>query len=66
MNPLNFDKEDCEILCYYFYYKNHFEDFLFKNVYIERGKTHRHGYVSLYRDNDGKVNFKLNLQIRLK
>lgn len=59
-------KKDGEILCYHFYDQNRFEDFLFKNAYLERGKTHRHGYASLYRSEDGNVYFKLNLQIRLK
>ncbi len=59
-------KKDGEILCYHFYDQNRFEDFLFKNAYLERGKTRRHGYASLYRADDGKVYFKLNLQIRLK
>lgn len=59
-------KKDGEILCYHFYDQNRFEDFLFKNAYLERGKTHRHGYASLYRGEDGKPYFKLNLQIRLK
>lgn len=59
-------KKDGEILCYHFYDQNRFEDFLFKNAYLERGKTRKHGYASLYRDDDGKVYFKLNLQIRLK
>lgn len=59
-------KKDGEILCYHFYDKNVFEDFLFKNAYLERGKTHRHGYASLYRDCSGQLYFKLNLQIRLK
>lgn len=59
-------KKDGEILCYHFYDRNRFEDFLFKNAYLERGKTRRHGYASLYRDEDGKVYFKLNLQVRLK
>lgn len=59
-------KEDGEILCYHFYDRNRFEDFLFNNAYLERGKTHRHGYASLYRAEDGNVYFKLNLQIRLK
>lgn len=59
-------KKDGEILCYHFYDKNRFEDFLFTNAYLERGKTHRHGYASLYRGEDGNVYFKLNLQIRLK
>lgn len=57
---------DGEILCYLFYDRNHFEDFLFMNAYIERAKARRHDYASLYRDTDGNVNFKLNLQIRLK
>lgn len=59
-------KKDGEILCYHFYDKNRFEDFLFKNAYLERAKTHRHGYALLYRGEDGSVYFKLNLQIRLK
>lgn len=59
-------KKDGEILCYHFYDQNRFEDFLFKNAYLERGKTRKHGYASLYREEDGKVYFKLNLQIRLK
>lgn len=59
-------KKDGEILCYHFYDKNRFEDFLFSNAYLEKGKTRRHGYASLYRAEDGKVYFKLNLQIRLK
>lgn len=59
-------KKDGEILCYHFYDQNRFEDFLFKNAYLERGKTHRHGYASLYRGEDGNVYFKLNLQVRLK
>ncbi len=59
-------KKNGEILCYHFYDRNRFEDFLFKNAYLERGKTRRHGYASLYREKDGKLYFKLNLQIRLK
>ena len=59
-------KKDGEILCYHFYDQNRFEDFLFKNAYLERGKPRRHGYASLYRDEDSNVYFKLNLQIRLK
>lgn len=59
-------KKDGEILCYHFYNHNRFEDFIFHNAYLERAKTRRHGYGSLYRAEDGKVYFKLNLQIRLK
>lgn len=59
-------KKDGEILCYHFYDHNRFEDFIFRNAYLERAKTRRHGYGSLYREDDGNVYFKLNLQIRLK
>lgn len=59
-------KKDGEVLCYHFYDHNRFEDFIFHNAYLERAKTRRHGYGSLYRAEDGKVYFKLNLQIRLK
>lgn len=59
-------KKNGEVLCYHFYDKNIFEDFLFKNAYLERAKTHRHDYASLYRGEDGLLYFKLNLQIRLK
>ena len=59
-------KKDGEILCYHFYDHNRFEDFIFRNAYLERAKTRRHGYGSLYRGEDGNVYFKLNLQIRLK
>lgn len=59
-------KKDGEILCYHFYDHNRFEDFIFRNAYLERAKTRRHGYGSLYRGDDGNIYFKLNLQIRLK
>lgn len=59
-------KKDGEILCYHFYDKNLFEDFLFKNAYLERGKTRKHDYAYLYRGADGSLYFKLNLQIRLR
>lgn len=47
-------KKDGEILCYHFYDRNRFEDFLFRNAYLERGKTRRHGYASLYRSETAK------------
>lgn len=59
-------KKDGEILCYHFYDKNLFEDFLFKNAYLERGKTRRHDYAYLYQGADDSLYFKLNLQIRLR
>lgn len=59
-------KKDGEILCYNFYNHNSFEDFIFRNAYLEHSMTSRYGSGSLYRGEDGNVYFKLNLQIRLK
>ncbi len=60
------ERKDGEILCFHFYEMNAYEDYLFNNSYLAYGKTGKHGYASLYRGEDGKVYFKLNLQIRLK
>ena len=59
-------KKDGEVLCYHFYDRNRFEDFLFSNAYLERSSTSRHEYASIVKENDGTLSFKLNFQIRLK
>ena len=59
-------KRDGEILCYHFYDRNRFEDYLFTNAYLERSSTSRHEYASVIKEKDGSLSFKLNLQIRLK
>ena len=59
-------KSDGDILCYHFYDRNRFEDFLFFNAYLERASMNRHQYASVIREADGSLSFKLNLQIRLK
>lgn len=59
-------KKDGEILCYHFYDRNRFEDYLFSNAYLERSSTTRHGYASIIKEQDGTLSFKLNFQIRLK
>ena len=59
-------KRDGEILCYHFYDRNRFEDYLFSNAYLERASTSRHEYASIVKESDGSLSFKLNLQIRLK
>ena len=59
-------KQDGDILCYHFYDRNRFEDYLFHNAYLERSSTTRHEYATLYRNNNNALFFKLNLQIRLK
>lgn len=57
-------KEDGDILCYHFYDRNRFEDFLYNNAYLERASTTRHKYAQIVKEEDGTMSFKLNLQIR--
>ena len=59
-------KESGDILCYHFYDRNRFEDFLYNNAYLERASTTRHEYAQIIKEQDGSLSFKLNLQIRLK
>ena len=59
-------KKDGEILCYHFYDRNRFEDYLFSNAYLERSSTSRHEYASIIKESDGTLSFKLNFQVRLK
>lgn len=59
-------KKDGEILCYHFYDRNRFEDYLFSNAYLERSSTSRHEYASIIKEDDGSLSFKLNFQVRLK
>lgn len=59
-------KKDGEILCYHFYDRNRFEDYLFSNAYLERASTNRHEYASIIKEKGETLSFKLNLQVRLK
>lgn len=59
-------KRNGEILCYHFYDRNRFEDYLFSNAYLERSSTSRHEYASIIKEKDGTLSFKLNFQVRLK
>lgn len=59
-------KENGDILCYHFYDRNRFEDYLFFNAYLERSSTTKHEYATILKEKDGKLLFKLNFQIRLK
>ena len=59
-------KSDGEILCYHFYDRNRFEDYLFSNAYLERSSTTRHEYASIIKECDGTLSFKLNFQVRIK
>jgi len=57
-------KEDGDIVCYHFYDRNQLETYLLNNTAFETPSTSRHKISEVYRDADGKVYIKLNVQIR--
>lgn len=59
-------RKDGEIVCYHFYKRNEIEDYLYQNTRFERASRSRYNFGSLYRDSNGRVYMKLNLQIRFK
>lgn len=56
-------KENGDVLCYHIYNKNEFENYLFNNTKFETASSSRHGFGEVYKI-EGKLYFKLNLQIR--
>ena len=59
-------RKDGEIVCYHFYLRNDVEDYLYHHTRFERGSRARHNFGSLFREEDGDVYIRLNLQIRFK
>lgn len=59
-------KEDGDVLCYHFYDRNLFEDYLYENTKLETPSMSRYEFASVYKAEDGNLYFKLNLQIRFK
>lgn len=59
-------KEDGDVLCYHFYDRNLFENYLFENTKLETPSTTRYGFGEIFVGNDKNLYFKLNLQIRFK
>lgn len=57
-------KDDGDVLCYHIYNKNKFEDYLFYNTKFDTASSTRHDFGKLYYDENKKLCFKLNLQIR--
>ena len=56
-------KENGELVCYHIYNRNEFQDYLLNNTRFEQASTSRYNFGKLYREN-GKIFFKLNLQVR--
>lgn len=53
-------KENGEVICYHFYDRNLFEDYLYHHTLLDTPSTTRHGFGSVVEG----THFKLNLQIR--
>ena len=56
-------KDNGEILCYHIYNRNEFENYLYNNTKLETASSTRHEFGKVYEQN-GRLYFKLNLQIR--
>jgi type II restriction enzyme len=57
-------KEDGDVLCYHFYNRNTFEDYLYNNTKLDTPSSTRHDFGTIKRDSDGNLAFDLSLQIR--
>lgn len=57
-------KANGEVLAFHLYDRDKFKNYLFQNTKFETASTTRHGYGSVYIDENGNKCIKLNLQIR--
>lgn len=58
-------KEDGDVLCYHFYDRNLFEDYLFCNTKLETPSIGRYAFAQIEKKGNDLL-FRLNLQIRFK
>jgi hypothetical protein len=59
-------KENGDVLCYHFYNRNLFENYLYSNTRFETASSTRNKFGTIEKQKDGSLIFKLNLQIRFK
>lgn len=59
-------KQDGDLICYHFYDRNRFENYLFNNTKFDRPADRGKGTGKFIRDDAGNVIFKLSMQIRFK
>jgi len=57
-------KETGDLVGFHIIDKASLEDYLFENIKFDTPSTTRHRFGSLILENDGKVYFKLNMQLR--
>ncbi len=56
-------KEDGDVLAFYIYNRNAFEDYLLNNTKFERGSTSKHDYAYIYEKQD---NYYINLNLAIR
>ncbi|MFA6897520.1 MAG: HpaII family restriction endonuclease [Patescibacteria group bacterium] len=56
-------KENGDVVCYHLYNRDEFRSYLYENTKFDTPSTSKYEYGELYEE-DGKLFFKLNLQIR--
>lgn len=56
-------KNDGDVVAYHLYNRDAFETYLLNNTKFERGSTKKHGFATIYQENE-KMYINLNLQIR--
>lgn len=59
-------KKDGDILCYHFYNRNLFEDYLYNNTRLETPSSSRNNFGKIERQENGSLILRLNLQVRFK
>lgn len=57
-------KDDGEQVAYHIINVSDLEDYLFNEIRFDTPSSSRHRYGSLYRERDGNIYFKLNMQLR--
>lgn len=57
-------KNDGDVVAYHLYNRDSFETYLLNHTKLEKGSTEKHHFATLYKDEEGKMLFNMNLQIR--
>ncbi len=56
-------KGNGDVLCYHFFNRNQFEDYLLNNTKLDTASSSRHGFGKIYKESN-QLYFKLNSHIR--
>jgi hypothetical protein len=58
-------KENGEVVCYHIYNRTEFQEYLITQTMLETASSERYGFGKIY-ENEGRLEIKLNLQVRFK